>query len=632
MRSVRHLLASALAAALMLGMVVALPTAAFAAESHPRPASGYWEVEGRGWGHGIGMSQWGAQGAAQQGVGYRQILDFYYPGTTVGTVPDNPIDVRLMARQGTTSVALWAPEGVTLSVAGAGSTTRTFRGGFVTVDRREGDRFWVRHTTAAGAKGPEHAFTAAELTVSTDRGVAVGSGSSGNGTWYRGTVQLVRKDTTTFDVRNRVPLEQYLRGVVPKEVPASWHTQALRSQAVAARSYVLAEIAGNRAGLTCDTTSCQVYGGRAVVTRAGAVVTAQEHARTDAAITDTAREVRMYGGSVAFTQFSSTNGGWTKASTRPYLVAKHDPYTGTAAGDTRTTWTDRLSVSTVEAQCPSNGRLRNLVITKRDGNGAFGGRITEARVECSTGNRTLTNLRFDLFSEWWRVPPPPTGFFLSNTLGAEAEIVFQYGRNDDEVLIGDWDGNGTDTITVRRGTTFHVSNSLRAGGADYSFAYGRPGDVILIGDWDGDGVDSIAVRRGREYHIRNDNRPGPAQEVIVYGHADDNVLVGDWDGDGRDTLAVRRGKVYHVKNSLSAGNADVTIAYGRATDDVIVGDWNGDARDTLGVRRGSQYHLKDSISGGNADHVVTFGRATDTVLVGDWNGDGRDTLGLRRLG
>ncbi|PYF97898.1 SpoIID/LytB domain protein [Georgenia satyanarayanai] len=633
MRSVRHLLSSALAAALTLGVVVGLPTAASADETYPRPGSGSWEIQGRGWGHGIGMSQWGAQGAALQGLTHRQILGFYYPGTAVGSVRNNPLDVRLMAHQNTDSVRLWAPQGANrLQVAGAGNTTRSYAGGYVTVDRADDNRFWVRHSG-----GAVHAFTATELTVTARNadnnnvGAVVGS-SSTRGTWYRGTIQLVRENSTLFDVRNHVALEQYLRGVVPREVPASWHTQALRAQSVAARSYVLAEIAGNSAGLTCDTTQCQVYGGRATVDRDGDVLTAHDHPRTDAAVADTAGEVRTYGGSVAFTQFSSTNGGWTKASTRPYLVAKPDPYTGTAPGDTRTTWTDRLSVGTVEAYCPSNGRLRNLVITERDGNGAFGGRITEARVECSTGNRTLTNLRFDLFSEWWRVTPPPTGFFLSNTLGAEAEIVFQYGRDDDEVLIGDWDGNRTDTITMRRGKIFHVSNSLRAGGADYSFPYGRANDVILIGDWNGDGRDSIAVRRGREYHIRNDNRPGDAQRVITYGHADDDVLVGDWNGDGRDTLAVRRGSVYHVKNSLTGGDADSVISYGRADDDVIVGDWNGNGRDTFGVRRGNVYHLKNSISGGDADRVVAFGRATDEVLVGDWNGDRRDTLGLRRLG
>jgi len=640
MRSVRQILSSGLAAILALALIVVLPTQAAADEHYPRPSSGSWDVEGRGWGHGIGMSQWGAQGAALQGLTYREILAFYYPGTTRGSGANRTLQVRLMAHQDVTSVRLWQPApAVELTVAGEGNTTRTYRGGFITVDRAEGDnKFWVRHTTASGGAGREHVFSATQLTVSAlnsngdNVGAVVGSSSS-RGTWYRGTVQLVRENNTLFDVRNRVGLEQYLRGVVPHEVPASWHTQALRAQAVAARSYVLAETA---TGLTCDTTSCQVYRGRAVVDRAGTVVTPQEHQRTDQAVAATAGEVRMYGGSVALTQFHSTNGGHSAQGSRPYLVAKPDPYTGTAPGDTRTRWRDELRVSTVEEYCPSNGRLRELVVTDRDGNGAWGGRITEAQVVCSTGTRTLTNaydLRFGMFSEWWRgtTPLPGTGFLLTNSLGPDVELGFRYGRDSDEVFIGDWDGNATDTITVRRGRTFHVNNTLQGGSADYAFMYGRDSDVVLIGDWDGDGVDSIAVRRGREYHIRNDNRGGPAERVVTYGHADDDVLVGDWDGNGRDTLAIRRGKEYHVKNSLRGGDADVVIQYGRADDDVIVGDWDGDGRDTFGVRRGAQYHLKNSISGGDADVVVNYGRSTDEVLVGDWDGDGRDTLGVRRL-
>ena len=636
MRPFRHVFSAGLVAALTAAALVGAATPAAAAETYPRPASGSWEVDGRGWGHGWGMSQWGAQGAAEQGLGYREILAFYYPGTQVGTVSNTPLQVRLMAHQDTSSVTLWAPAGATgLSIAGAGDRTRSYAGGSVQVDRQN-NHFRVRHTTASGTAGATHTFAATELTVSAPNaggsnvGAVVGSNST-TGTWYRGTIQLVRENNTLLDVRNRVGLEQYLRGVVPREVPASWHGQALRAQAVAARSYVLAE---TPSGLTCDTTSCQVYGGRAVVNRAGTILTPQEHARTDSAIADTAGEVRWHSGAPAFTQFSSTNGGYSVAGSKPYLVARPDPYTGTAAGDTRSRWSDRLPVSRVEAYCPSNGRLEELVVVARDGNGAWGGRISEARLECSTGTRTLTNqydLRFGMFSQWWRVRPPATGFFVSNTLGTEAQFVFQYGRDEDEVFIGDWDGNGTDTIMLRRGKTFHVSNTLRSGGADYAFDYGRVGDDILIGDWDGDGRDTIAVRRGREYHIRNDNRGGPAQQVITYGHADDDVLAGDWDGNERDTLAVRRGSEYHVKNSLRGGPADVVVHYGRADDDVLVGDWNGNGRDTLGVRRGQVYHLKNVIAGGDADVVVSYGRTTDEVYVGDWDGNGTDTLSLRRL-
>jgi len=181
--------------------------------------------------------------------------------------------------------------------------------------------------------------------------------------------------------------------------------------------------------------------------------------------------------------------------------------------------------------------------------------------------------------------PPSTGFFLNDSWGSVANHVFQYGRSTDKVLIGDWDGDGDDTIMVRRGNLFHVTNALRGGPAERVFAYGRPGDTVLVGDWDGDGRDTLAVRRGNVYHVKNSMTGGPADQVITYGRAPDQVLVGDWNGDRTDTLAVRRGNVYHLKNSMTGGPADRVVAYGRQGDEVYVGDWNGDGTDTLGLRR-----------------------------------------------
>uniref|UniRef100_UPI00260CD2BD hypothetical protein n=1 Tax=uncultured Georgenia sp. TaxID=378209 RepID=UPI00260CD2BD len=91
-----------------------------------------------------------------------------------------------------------------------------------------------------------------------------------------------------------------------------------------------------------------------------------------------------------------------------------------------------------------------------------------------------------------------------------------------------------------RGSTYHVKNSLRGGDADVVFSYGRAGDQVLVGDWDGDGKDTFAVRRGASYHVSNSLRGGPAERVVTFGRGNDEVLVGDWDGNGTDTLGVRR--------------------------------------------------------------------------------------------
>ncbi|MEE6283279.1 CAP domain-containing protein [Georgenia sunbinii] len=220
-------------------------------------------------------------------------------------------------------------------------------------------------------------------------------------------------------------------------------------------------------------------------------------------------------------------------------------------------------------------------------------------------------------------------YHLTNNWVASTDLGFAYGRDRDVVYVGDWNGDRVDTLAVRRGATYHLSNRLTGGGADRVLTYGRASDVVLMGDWDGDGIDTPAVRRGATYHLTNSLRGGEADRVLTYGRSRDVVLVGDWNGDGRDTLGVRRGSTYHLMNSLRGGEADAVVEYGRARDEVIVGDWDGDGRDTLGVRRGSAFHIKNSVSGGSADRVMNYGRAQDGVLVGDWDGNRTDTIGLR---
>lgn len=220
-------------------------------------------------------------------------------------------------------------------------------------------------------------------------------------------------------------------------------------------------------------------------------------------------------------------------------------------------------------------------------------------------------------------------YHLTNGWEAKTDLHFTYGRQNDAVYVGDWDGDGIDTLAVRRSATYHFRNELSGGDADEVTTYGRRNDVVIMGDWDGDGKDTPAVRRGATYHIKNDLEGGNADRVVTYGKATDTVVVGDWDGDGKDTLGVRRGSVYHLKNDLEGGDADHVVNYGRRTDEVYVGDWNGNGRDTLAIRRGSVFHAKNSIAGGNADFVMNFGRASDAVLVGDWDGNGSDTIGLR---
>ncbi|MDM8322797.1 hypothetical protein QUW48_04485, partial [Bifidobacterium pullorum] len=86
--------------------------------------------------------------------------------------------------------------------------------------------------------------------------------------------------------------------------------------------------------------------------------------------------------------------------------------------------------------------------------------------------------------------------YVKNSLSeGEANQVVLYGRSDDEVLVGDWDGDGRDTLAVRRGATYYIANTIKTGDADKVFTYGRTNDAVLTGDWNNDRVDTFCVRR-----------------------------------------------------------------------------------------------------------------------------------------
>lgn len=243
------------------------------------------------------------------------------------------------------------------------------------------------------------------------------------------------------------------------------------------------------------------------------------------------------------------------------------------------------------------------------------------------------NVDMNAFGNKEYVPdyPEGTGYYVSNSLkGGAADFSFGYGRAGDEAYAGDWNGDGEDSLALRRENMFYTKYSLTGGNADCAFSYGKNEDLVLPGDWDVDGKDTFAVRRGSTYYIKNSLEGGIADKSFIYGRSEDQTYVGDWNGDGHDTFVVRRGNVFYFKNSLTGGNADTVITYGRDDDQVYVGDWDGDGKDSLAVRRGSTFYVKNTIASGVADEAFSYGKTSDTVLVGDWDGDGKDTFMVRR--
>jgi SpoIID/LytB domain protein len=203
---------------------------------------------------------------------------------------------------------------------------------------------------------------------------------------YRGTLRSlgpINKTTHRITV-NKVSLEGYVKGVVPREMPASWRGAALRAQAVAARTYAAFEIrhpSDPRFNL-CDSTSCQVYGGKSA-----------EAASTNDATRATAGEVRTYRGAPAFTQFSASNGGWTADGARPYLPAQKDPY-DSASVDPYASWRTEVTARKIQHTWPALGRLTAIEVTGRDGHGRWGGRITSLTLHGTDGDKDLSGEAF----------------------------------------------------------------------------------------------------------------------------------------------------------------------------------------------------------------------------------------------
>ena len=257
-------------------------------------------VTGHGWGHGVGLSQWGAYGYAQKGFDYEKIVLHYFPGTELGAAPVSRVRVLLTS----------------------GVKTLTVNS---TVDFKVRDGSGVVHTLSAGAYPLTPAL---KLRVDGQPKATALPGpllfQPGNAALalkhrYRGSIQV---DVNAGKLRaiNMVGLEQYLYGVVPSEMPYTWHPEALKAQAVAARSYALATRRTGAFDLYPDTRS-QVYLG-----------IEHEKPSTNAAVNATAGQVVLYDGEVAKTYFFSSSGGRTASAEDvwgepvPYLVSVPDPY------------------------------------------------------------------------------------------------------------------------------------------------------------------------------------------------------------------------------------------------------------------------------------------------------------------
>ncbi|MCW2835460.1 MAG: SpoIID/LytB domain [Nocardioides sp.] len=371
---------SALVVAVAAAMATTSPASSNRrAEVYPVTGPSTITLSGHGYGHGHGMSQYGAEGAARAGLTWQQIIEFYYPGTSWG-VHRGPIEV-LITGDTSDDLVVVAAAGLKVTrlqpkkawkVPANGATRWRMSGladGRTRVDFRKGSS-WRTWKSFAG----DGQFSAplGRLTLVKPSGRAT----------YRGRLRSasVRPGQPARDTVNVVSLDAYLRGVVPLEIPALWSPDAVRAQAVAARTYAAAERSHPNAShyQICDTTQCQVYGGVDV-----------EHPAATQAVLDTLSEGLVFDGRPAFAQFSSSNGGFSSAGSAPYLMAREDPYDGWT-GNPHHTWSVVLDDAGLERHYPAIGDLTGIEVAQRDGNGEWGGRVLKMALVGTAGRADIS--------------------------------------------------------------------------------------------------------------------------------------------------------------------------------------------------------------------------------------------------
>jgi SpoIID/LytB domain protein len=355
-------------------------------------------ITGHGFGHGRGLSQWGSYGwATTYGSTYQQILAHYYSNATLGNAGQTATTVRLMALENQ------APEvyaGATFTAGGLGPVNP---GQSVQVTRN-GDGSWLI-TIRQGCGGPvtwtgSTSRPALEPTADPGDDVSKMLTLCSGAKHYRGSLWMAW-DGALHTVNN-VWMQDYLRGVVPRESPASWGDaaggagmHALRAQTVAARSYAEAENRYSYAK-TCDTTACQVYGG------AGQSGKRTEDSRTDRAVAETNGQVMYLGGAVARTEFSSSSGGYTAGGTFPAVPDQGD----LVPANPNANWSVKVAPGKI-ASAFGVGALQDISILARNGLGSEGGRVTSVRVTGTTRSVDVTGNAFrsalGLKSDWFSI-------------------------------------------------------------------------------------------------------------------------------------------------------------------------------------------------------------------------------------
>lgn len=232
-----------------------------------------------------------------------------------------------------------------------------------------------------------------------------------------------------------------------------------------------------------------------------------------------------------------------------------------------------------------------------------------------------------------RARPDPRLFRFDAMRSGAPDDHVPFGPASTMAVLGcDRDGDGDDEPVRRDGYTFRSALSITDLRISNNLPFGAASDLAFCGDWDGDGRDTIGVRRGDLWGLRNTWNRGSPDIHFAWGYASDKLVIGDWDGDGIDTVGVYRRGRWYLAMENRAGTRWWTCAFGAATDQPIVGDWDGDGDDTIGVRRGDVNHVRNTLLSGGSRGFRT-GQAGDWAFSAEWtttDRDGRDSVSLWR--
>lgn len=631
----RHLVVTGLALAVAATAFLAAPTTA-AADPATGPRSGSFRIDGRGFGHGWGMSQYGAYGAATKGLSWQQILAFYYPRTTRSKLPSD----------GTIRVWVTADNDGSLTFKPASGAKVSDGSKSYTLPTGSAYAFWRISRSGSGYKLSYRSANGSWKTRSTGLGTATwkvtsSSGSlrlvlpSGSTRGYRGSLRLIKYGSSGRTV-NTVAMENYVRAVVPSEMPTSWHVNAVRAQAVAARTYgaFLRERSSASGYDICDTTSCQVYRGMDNETGNG-----------DAAVKATAHVIMSFGGKPAYTQFTSSNGGQITTGDYSYQIAQKDPYDGVIKNQT---WSKTISAAKL-GQAFGVGTAKKVQITKRDGYGNWGGRVTTIKITGSKKSVTVRGTtfkgKFGMRSDYFTVngtsspaksqpPAPPAPEPVVVKPGTKYAVFPHSYRSTSKADL---------LLVVGSSLRRHpISASSLGAGEVIDSGYGTFSHVVNAGDWNGDGYADVVARNSRNrLMLYRGTTSGSFDSGTDLGIASKHVNlsgVGDVnrdgfpdlmgiDSSGTATLIYGNGKTGIKSTSKVAGSWSGRDWLRGA------GDFDGDGRMDVLTRAGGKLsvHLGTKSGGFAGPKVIGtgFDKVSSITVVGDVNGDKHSDLVAR---